>query len=69
MKEKKAKLDGGKLLQISGAVFWAFFGVRKQSDLELDASTLTPAQVIIGGIVGAALFVGSLMLLVSLVTS
>jgi hypothetical protein len=55
--------------QIAKAVSWAFFGVRKKSDLDMDASMLTPKQVIIGGLVGAAIFVVSLILLVKLVTN
>jgi hypothetical protein len=57
------------LWQIAKAVSWAFFGVRKKSGLEMDASMLTPKQVIIGGLIGAAIFVVSLILLVKLVTN
>jgi hypothetical protein len=49
------------------AVFWGFFGVRKQRDYDADAAHLTPAQVIIAGLVGAALLVGLILLLVTLV--
>jgi hypothetical protein len=49
------------------AVFWGFFGVRKQRDYDADAAHLTPAQVIIAGLVGAALLVGIILLLVTLV--
>ena len=49
------------------AVFWGFFGVRKQHDYDADAAQLTPAQVIIAGLIGAALFVGMILLLVMLV--
>lgn len=56
-------------LQIAKAVSWAFFGVRKKSDLDMDASSLTPKQVIIGGLIGAAIFVITLILLVKIVTS
>jgi hypothetical protein len=49
------------------AVFWGFFGVRKQSDYDADAAHLTPAQVIIAGLLGAALFVAMILLLVMLV--
>ena len=45
-------------LQVARAVLSAFFGVRKRDDHE--AVRLTPVQVIVAGIVGAALFVGSL---------
>jgi len=48
------------------AVFWSFFGVRKRRDYDADAQSLTPAQVIIAGLIGAAVFVLTLMLLVFL---
>lgn len=48
---------------------FAFVGIRKKSDLENDAATLKPAQVIIGGIIGAILFVLGVMLVVRLVVS
>ena len=48
---------------------FAFMGIRKKSDLEHDAATLKPAQVIIGGIIGGILFVISLMLLVRLIVN
>jgi hypothetical protein len=48
---------------------YAFMGIRKESDLEHDAATLKPAQVIIGGIIGAIIFVLGIMLVVRLVVS
>jgi hypothetical protein len=69
LKDQDQKAAKGSFLQIAKAVFWAFFGVRKQSDLDSDASSLTPAQVIIGGIIGAALFVIGLVLVVKFVTA
>ena len=68
MKDDGNQQDKRKFLQIAKAVFWAFFGVRKQSDLDSDAQSLTPAQVIIGGLIGAALFVIALVVLVKIVT-
>jgi hypothetical protein len=68
LKDDNKQPPKGTWLQIAKAVFWAFFGVRKQSDLDSDASSLTPAQVIIGGLIGAALFVMSLILVVKIVT-
>ena len=50
------------------AVFWAFFGVRRRGDHAHDVVTLTPAQVIVTGIIGAVLFVLSLVLLVTWIT-
>ncbi|MGV8712588.1 MAG: DUF2970 domain-containing protein [Nitrosomonas sp.] len=53
--------------QIAKAVMFAFAGIRKKSDLESDAASLKPAQVIIGGIIGAIIFVLGIMLVVRLV--
>lgn len=50
------------------AVFWSFFGIRKQRDYDADAESLKPAQVIIAGLIGAAFFVASMLLVVYLVT-
>ena len=52
------------ILQVSKAVFWAFLGIRKRQDYAQDAAQITPLQVIIVGILGAALFVGILLLVV-----
>ncbi|MCE7915859.1 MAG: DUF2970 domain-containing protein [Nitrosomonas sp. PRO4] len=66
MSEKPNKATIG---QIAKAVMFAFIGIRKKSDLENDAATLTPVQVIVGGIIGAILFVLSIILVVRLVIS
>ena len=49
-------------VQVSKAVFWAFFGVRKHTDHAADVESLTLKQIVIGGIIGAALFVGTLLM-------
>lgn len=54
-------------LQVAKAVFGAFLGVRKRGDHE--AVALTPVQVILAGIVGAVLFVATLLLLVNFILS
>jgi hypothetical protein len=48
------------------AVFWSFFGIRKRSDYEKDSASLNPIHVIIAGLIGAAIFIGALVLLVRL---
>lgn len=53
-------------LKIVLAVFWSFFGVRKRRDYDADAQSLTPAQVVIAGLIGGAVFVSTLLLLVYL---
>lgn len=49
------------------AVLSAFFGVRRRSDHE--SVEFKPVHVIIAGLLGAALFVLTLVVIVSLVTS
>jgi len=63
------KQTGASVWQVAKAVMFAFMGIRKKSDLEHDAATLKPAQVIIGGIIGGILFVISLMLLVKIIVN
>jgi hypothetical protein len=51
-------------LQTMRAVAWSFFGVRRGADYERDVQRLNPVHVVIAGVLGAALFVGVLVLLV-----
>jgi hypothetical protein len=51
------------------AVFWSFFGVRKKSDYEKDAQQLNPVHVIIAGLIGAVIFVVTLILIVKSVVA
>lgn len=53
--------------QVVKAVASGFFGVRKRSDHE--AVKITPMQLIIVGLVGAVLFVLTLLLLVRFILS
>lgn len=53
-------------LKAAVAVFWSFFGVRKRRDYDDDAQSLTPAQIIIAGLIGGAVFVMTMLLLVYL---
>ena len=48
------------------AVAWGFFGVRRRSGHENDIK-LGPAQVILAGIIAAAIFIGTLLFIVSVV--
>jgi len=50
------------------AVFWSFFGIRRQKEYDDDARKLTPQAVIAAGLVSAAVFVLALYGLVKLVT-
>lgn len=55
-------------LQVAKAVLWSFFGIRRRAEYEKDAVTLTPVQVIVAGIIGAIIFVLSLVTLVHFIT-
>ncbi len=54
-------------LQLAKAVFCSFVGIRRRSDYEADSVELKPRQVIIAGLIGAALVVSGLILLVRFV--
>jgi hypothetical protein len=56
------------LRELIGAVFWSFFGVRKGEAMRRDAVTVKPHQVIIVGIVFAAILVFTLIALVRIIT-
>lgn len=51
-------------LQTMRAVAWSFLGIRRASDYAEDVQKLNPVHVVIGGVVGAVLFVGAIVLLV-----
>ena len=55
------------LREVVGAVFWSFFGVRKGNAMRRDAVAIRPHQVIIVGIVLAALLVVLLLTLVRVI--
>lgn len=56
-------------LQVMKAVLSAFIGIRKGAAHERDAVTIKPAQVIVAGLIAAAVFVLSLVMLVRWITS
>jgi len=68
MAEPQEKPRSAGPLDVAKAVFWSFLGIRKRSAHEHDAVTLKPAQVIIAGVIGAVIFVLSLVALVRFIT-
>ena len=56
-------------LQVVKAVLSAFIGIRKGAAHENDAATVTPVQVIVTGIIAAAILVVSMVLFVRFVMS
>ena len=66
---KEAAQRPASLMQTVRAVAWSFLGIRRSSGLEEDVQKLNPVHLIIGGVVGAALFVATIVLLVRWVVS
>ena len=51
-------------LRVLKTVFWSFFGVRRRSDNQDDFAGITPVQIIVAGVIGAVIFVTTLIMLV-----
>jgi hypothetical protein len=51
------------------AVLWSFLGIRKKNDYEQDAAQLNPVHVIIAGVIGALIFVLTLIAIVKQVVA
>jgi hypothetical protein len=61
-KEKNASV-----LTVAKAVLWSFLGIRRRTDMQSDVVRITPLQVAVMGLIGAALFVVALVLFVNFV--
>jgi len=68
MTEPQVRPRKATLLEVAKAVFWSFLGIRKRAAHEHDAVTIRPGQVIVAGIIGAAILVLSLVMLVRYIT-
>ena len=55
-------------VRVFKTVFWSFFGVRRRADNQNDFAGVTPAQIIVAGVVGAVIFVSTLVMLVRFIT-
>ena len=56
-------------LQVMRAVLWSFIGIRKRAGFENDVAKIKPLQLIVSGIIGAAVFVAALVTLVTFLTA
>jgi hypothetical protein len=54
-------------LTVAKAVLWSFLGIRRRTDMQSDVVRITPLQVAVMGLIGAALFVAALVLFVNFV--
>jgi hypothetical protein len=57
------------LLTVMKTVFSSFFGVRRRADHEAAMAHVTPVQLIVAAVAGAAIFVVSLILVVKFIVS
>jgi hypothetical protein len=55
-------------LRVLKTVFWSFFGVRRRTDNQDDLAGITPVQIIVAGVIGAVIFVTTLITLVRFIT-
>ena len=53
----------GSVLRTAKAVLWSFVGLRARGDYEKDVEQLNPVHVVVAGLIGVVIFVGSLILL------
>ena len=53
----------GSIWRTIKAVSWSFVGLRARGDYEKDVEQLNPVHIVIVGLVGVLVFVGSLILL------
>lgn len=65
----KMEVRTGSLWRTIKAVAWSFLGVRRNSEFQEDIAKINPFHIIGVGIVGALLFVGSLIALVNWVVA
>jgi hypothetical protein len=54
---------------VARAVLWSFLGIRRGQDYDRDVAAITPVQAIVAGLIGALIFVLSLVMLVKYITS
>jgi hypothetical protein len=53
----------GSIFRTIKAVMWSFVGLRTRGDYEQDVTKLNPVHILVAGLVGVFVFVGSLILL------
>ncbi len=64
--ENETKNQGASFFQVLKAVLWSMIGVRGQKDYENDIAKITLKQAVVAGIIGAVIFVLTVLTLVQL---
>lgn len=68
MSDQHNNAQKSNIFKAARAVLWSFLGIRNKDEAQTDMANLSITQVIVVGIVGAVLFVITLVLLVNFVT-
>jgi Protein of unknown function (DUF2970) len=55
------------VVEVAKAVFASFLGIRRRAKSESDAVRITPLQIVVAGLIGAVLFVLTIVFVVRLV--
>jgi hypothetical protein len=56
-------------LSVAKTIIWSFFGVRRRAAHDAETVHLSPVQILIAGVIGAAVFVLVLVALVKLIVA
>lgn len=59
----------GSIFRTIKAVMWSFVGLRARGDYEQDVAQLNPVHIVVVGLVGIFVFVGSLIMLATWVVA
>ncbi len=66
MQNQTTKQESASTFQVIKAVMWSMIGVRGQKGYENDIAKIKPKQIIIAGIIGALLFILTVLTFVNL---
>ncbi len=66
MQDKAAHSEKAPFHQVIKAVLWSMIGIREHKGYESDITKITPKQAIIAGIIGAIIFILTVLTLVNL---
>jgi len=66
-KDKQPRQKERSFLSTMVAVAWSFIGLRRKKDFDEDVGGLNPFYVIIAGLIGTAIFIGTLLAVVNAV--
>jgi hypothetical protein len=66
MQNKVSEQQTASTFQVIKAVIWSMIGVRGQKGYEDDIAKIKPRQIIIAGIIGAILFIVTVLMFVNL---